>query len=118
MLKTIHQKLSLFKSKSSLKSPHHVFVFTIPLMLAIGIIILAALITISRVIVAVGGPLMPQLITEMPTSFDYDPDTGDMILDDDTYLELKDCNMPMTLAERIPNANCPNCGKIMIEIFS
>ncbi len=52
-------------------------------MLAIGIIILAALITISQVVVALGGPLVPQLITEMPTFFDYDSDTGDMILDDE-----------------------------------
>ena len=52
-------------------------------MLAIGIIILAALITISQVVIAVGGPLVPQLITDMPTFFDYDDITGDMILDDD-----------------------------------
>ena len=57
--------------------------FTIPLMLAIGIIILAALITISQVVVALGGPLVPQLITDMPTFFDYDSDTGEMLLDDE-----------------------------------
>jgi len=50
-------------------------------MLAIGIIILAALITISQVVVALGGSLVPQLITDMPTFFDYDGVTGDMILD-------------------------------------
>jgi len=83
VLKTINQKLSLFKNKLNPRSSHHGFVFTIPLMLAIGIIILAALITISQVVVAVGGPLVPQLITEMPTFFDYDPDSGDMILDGD-----------------------------------
>jgi len=26
------------------------------------------------------------------------------------------CNMPMTLLDKIPNVSCPNCGKKMIEI--
>ena len=82
MLKINNQKYHLFKNTLNLRSSsHHGFVFTIPLMLAIGIIILAALITISQVIVALGGPLVPQLITDMPTFFDYDGVTGDMILD-------------------------------------
>jgi len=76
-------KSSALFHKPNPRSSHHGFVFTIPLMLAIGIIILAALITISQVVVAVGGPLVPQLITDMPTFFDYDDITGDMILDDD-----------------------------------
>ena len=52
-------------------------------MLGIGLIIFAALIGISQVFVAVGGPLVPQLITDMPTFYDYDDITGEMILDVD-----------------------------------
>ena len=52
-------------------------------MLGIGLIIFAALIGISQVFVAVGGPLVPQLITDMPTFYDYDDVTGEMILDGD-----------------------------------
>ena len=52
-------------------------------MLAIGLIIFTAVIVITQVVVAVGGPLIPQLITEMPRFFDYDDVTGDLILDGD-----------------------------------
>ena len=52
-------------------------------MLAIGLIIFAAIITLTQVVVAVGGPLIPQLVTEMPRFFDYDDVTGDLILDED-----------------------------------
>ena len=69
--------------KLNLKSSHEGFVFTIPLMLAIGLIIFTAVIVITQVVVAVGGPLIPQLITEMPRFFDYDDVTGDLILDAD-----------------------------------
>jgi len=75
-------KLSLFH-KFNLKSSHPGFVFTIPLMLGIGLLIFAALIGISQVFVAVGGPLVPALITDMPTFYDYDDTTGEMILDGD-----------------------------------
>lgn len=52
-------------------------------MLAIGLIIFTAVITLTQVVVAVGGPLIPQLVTEMPRFFDYDDVTGDLILDGD-----------------------------------
>ena len=52
-------------------------------MLAIGLIIFTAVIVITQVVVAIGGPLIPQLITEMPRFFDYDDVTGDLILDGD-----------------------------------
>lgn len=52
-------------------------------MLAIGLIIFTAIITLTQIVVAVGGPLIPQLITEMPRFFDYDGITGDLILDGD-----------------------------------
>ena len=65
--------------KLNLKSSHDGFVFTIPLMLAIGLIIFTAVIVITQVVVAIGGPLIPQLITEMPRFFDYDDVTGDLI---------------------------------------
>ena len=81
-MKIKKRKLSLFH-KFNLKSTHPGFVFTIPLMLGIGLIIFAALIGISQVFVAVGGPLVPQLITDMPTFYDYDDVTGEMILDID-----------------------------------
>ena len=52
-------------------------------MIGIAFIIFAALIGISQGFVEVGGLLVPELITDMPTFFDYDEITGDMILDDD-----------------------------------
>ena len=69
--------------KFDFKSSHDGFVFTIPLMIGIAFIIFAALIGISQGFVEVGGLLVPQLITDMPTFFDYDETTGDMILDGD-----------------------------------
>jgi len=62
-------------------SSHEGFVFSIPLMIGIAFIIFAALIGISQGFVEVGGLLVPGLITDMPTFFDYDGITGDMILD-------------------------------------
>ena len=67
----------------NLKSSHDGFVFTIPLMLALGLIIFTAVIVLTQLVVAVGGPLIPQLITEMPRFFDYDDVTGDLILNAD-----------------------------------
>jgi len=52
-------------------------------MIGIAFIIFAALIGISQGFVEVGGLLVPELITDMPTFFDYDGITGDMILDGD-----------------------------------
>jgi len=52
-------------------------------MIGIAFIIFAALIGISQGFVEVGGLLVPELITDMPTFFDYDDVTGDMILDVD-----------------------------------
>ena len=52
-------------------------------MIGIAFIIFAALIGISQGFVEVGGLLVPELITDMPTFFDYDDVTGDMILDGD-----------------------------------
>ena len=74
------KRKSLF-CRFNLKSSHYGFVFTIPLMLGIGLIIFAALIAISQGFVAVGGPLVPELITDMPTFYDYDEITGDIIID-------------------------------------
>jgi len=65
------------------RSSHDGFVFSIPLMIGIAFIIFAALIGISQGFVEVGGLLVPELITDMPTFFDYDEVTGDMILDGD-----------------------------------
>jgi len=50
-------------------------------MIGIAFIIFAALIGISQGFVEVGGLLVPNLITDMPTFFDYDDVTGNMILD-------------------------------------
>jgi len=50
-------------------------------MIGIAFIIFAALIGISQGFVEVGGLLVPELITDMPTFFDYDETTGEMILD-------------------------------------
>ena len=50
-------------------------------MIGIAFIIFAALIGISQGFVEVGGLLVPGLITDMPTFFDYDDITGNMILD-------------------------------------
>ncbi len=67
--------------KFDFRSSHEGFVFSIPLMIGIAFIIFAALIGISQGFVEVGGLLVPELITDMPTFFDYDEITGDMILD-------------------------------------
>jgi len=69
--------------KINFRSSHDGFVFSIPLMIGIAFIIFAALIGISQGFVEVGGLLVPQLITDMPTFFEYDDTTGDMILDVD-----------------------------------
>ena len=69
--------------KFDFRSSHDGFVFSIPLMIGIAFIIFAALIGISQGFVEVGGLLVPELITDMPTFFDYDDVTGDMILDGD-----------------------------------
>jgi len=66
--------------KINFRSSHEGFVFSIPLMIGIAFIIFAALIGISQGFVEVGGLLVPGLITDMPTFFDYDGITGDMIL--------------------------------------
>ena len=69
--------------KFDFRSSHEGFVFSIPLMIGIAFIIFAALIGISQGFVEVGGLLVPELITDMPTFFDYNDITGDMILDGD-----------------------------------
>ena len=69
--------------KINFRSSHDGFVFSIPLMIGIAFIIFAALIGISQGFVEVGGLLVPELLTDMPTFFDYDDVTGDMILDGD-----------------------------------
>ena len=69
--------------KINFRSSHDGFAFSIPLIIGIAFIIFAALIGISQGFVEVGGLLVPELITDMPTFFDYDDVTGDMILDGD-----------------------------------
>ena len=71
--------LSLLYNNLNLKSRPG-FIFTIPLMLGIGLIIFAAIIAISQTFVVVGGPLVPELITSMPTFYDYNATTGDIII--------------------------------------
>ena len=48
-------------------------------MLGIGLIMFGAVIAISQIFVEVGGPLAPELLTDMPTFFDYNPNTGEML---------------------------------------
>lgn len=48
------------------------FLFTMPLMLGMGVIMLAAMIAISQVFVTVGGPMVPDLLADMPTLFEYE----------------------------------------------
>lgn len=50
------------------------FLFTMPLMLGVGILMFAAMIAISQLFVTVGGPLIPDLLADMPTLFRYDED--------------------------------------------
>ena len=69
--------------KFDFRSSHDGFVFSIPLMIGIAFIIFAALIGISQGFVEIGGLLVPELITDMPTFFDYDDVTGNLILDVD-----------------------------------
>jgi len=63
-------------------------------MLAIGLIIFTAVITLTQIVVAIGGPLIPQLITEMPRFFDYDGVTGDLILDANGNPAPNTCRAP------------------------
>jgi len=51
-------------------------------MMGIGIIMIGAMISISQVFVAVGGPLVPELITDMPTLYEYDDITGEQLKDE------------------------------------
>ena len=48
------------------------FLFTMPLMLGMGILIFSSMIAISQLFVGIGGPLVPDLLADMPTIFDYD----------------------------------------------
>lgn len=50
--------------------------------MGIGIIMIGAMIAISQVFVAVGGPLVPELITDMPTLYEYDDITGEQLKDE------------------------------------
>ena len=43
-----------------------------PLMLGMGVIMLAAMIAVSQIFVTVGGPAVPDLLADMPTLFDYE----------------------------------------------
>ena len=43
---------------------------------------IGAMIAISQVFVAVGGPLVPELITDMPTLYEYDDITGEQLKDE------------------------------------
>lgn len=52
-------------------------------MMGIGIIMIGALIAISQIFVAVGGPLVPELLTDMPTLYEYDDITGEQLQDED-----------------------------------
>ena len=51
--------------------------------MGIGIIMIGAMIAISQVFVVVGGPLVPELITDMPTLYEYDDITGEQLKDED-----------------------------------
>lgn len=50
------------------------FLFTMPLMLGMGIIIFSSMIAISQLFVTVGGPMVPDLLADMPTIFHYTDD--------------------------------------------
>ena len=96
------------------------FIFTIPLMLGIGLIIFTALIGISQVFVAVGGPLVPQLITDMPTFYDYDDDvTDEMILDGDGNPQTNErVDLYWLLVQISANYSsiCRNCCSIGLSV--
>ena len=50
------------------------FLFTMPLMLGMGILIFSSMIAISQLFVGVGGPMVPDLLADMPTIFHYADD--------------------------------------------
>jgi len=50
------------------------FLFTMPLMLGIGIVLFASMIAISQLFVSIGGPMIPDLLADMPTIFHYTED--------------------------------------------
>lgn len=47
------------------------FLFTMPLMLGMGILLFASMIAISQMFVTIGGPMIPDLLADMPTIFHY-----------------------------------------------
>ena len=47
------------------------FLFTMPLMLGMGILIFSSMIAISQMFVIMGGPMIPDLLADMPTIFHY-----------------------------------------------
>lgn len=50
------------------------FLFTMPMMLGIGIVLFASMIAISQLFVSIGGPMIPDLLADMPTIFHYTED--------------------------------------------
>ena len=50
------------------------FLFTMPLMLGMGVIIFSSMIAISQLFVTIGGPMVPDLLADMPTLFHYAED--------------------------------------------
>ncbi len=74
------------------------FLFTMPLMLGMGILIFSSMIAISQLFVGVGGPMVPDLLADMPTIFHYTDDgtrvpqyvpildSGELAISDSTVL--------------------------------
>ena len=61
-----------------MKTRRRGFLFTMPLMLGMGILIFASMIAISQLFVTIGGPMIPDLLADMPTIFKY-TESGDRI---------------------------------------
>ncbi len=52
-------------------------------MFGVGIIFLAGIIAVSNVVVYAGGPVVPKLLSDMPTFYQYDEETGEQLQDED-----------------------------------
>ena len=100
------------------------FLFTMPLMLGMGILIFASMIAISQLFVTVGGPMIPDLLADMPTIFQYN-DNGDrlpqympIIIADDVPVSLSYHNQTVQVTQQEFSESFPvlSMYQLMVKI--
>ena len=55
--------------------------FSMPLAFGMGLIFIAGVIAVANVLVYAGGPMVPGLLSDMPTFYQYDEATGEQLRD-------------------------------------